>query len=983
MKAREWKWSPNIEEDIMQHIAAVAANYTLEWNFSLNHPDIGSAMAYIYADMTEDTLRQLEQLEYKNRVAFFNSLGAELHSASASKGYAVLSLVQNAPSGTEVDAHTGLTADTPEAEGGITRFETVEDLYVTPAQPVCLYLTDGYKDGIYELSDDLQNQNSSIALFGKKGENLQKHEVYLAHDEIFDIRGEAEIEIGLYAREGQLLSEGLLQALTDLENVCFSYWTGEGWQEFSEVSILQGIIYLRKEDFLPAFGRMRLGEKETYVIRCQVKDIVRTGDISAEEILLGGRGSKLPPQYIYGAGMECSLKEFFPFGERLNMYEEVYFGSEEALTKRGALISLKFNLDYVQVPLETAVEDTPIEWKWIMKRSEFRPDPEYDITIGEVIWEYYNGTGWSRLFPGSEYSDIFNAGVGAANRQKTLTFVCPQDMSPILVNSCETCYIRARILKINNLYKIKGKYIVPVMGNPLFFYDYRKVQKPPRTLCIENNGEQSTFYSGEFPKAGQAIRLFAGLPEKEKCMYLGFRLPPVGSPVRMLWVMENILTGQRGAIRWEYENSRGFREMNIEDLTDHLSHSGPVTFVGYEDFQKASHFGRELYWMRLRDEGGFYSDDNEQTIHPVLQKLWMNAVEIRHMEREVTERFTLDCYKEDCSLKLMYGNIDEILVEVSEGSEEEAHWCVWEEVPDLELQPGGSRACQVDRSVGILKFGNGSHGRVPPFGIFEGIRVHYKCGGGSRGNVESGKVNKLNRTVGFVSKVTNPMPLWGGLDAETPEESIVRCSAKLRHGDRAVTVRDYEELAMEAFRDLQKVRCFGGINGKGEKEAGAVTLVIYPRNKQGDNNLFHAVREDIRKYLAPRMDQSILERNKFYIIEPELVEVCVRAEVTVEDFQDIFMVRRKGQENIRAFLDPVNGHFGGAGWDIGQFPEAMQLQHILKEIPGIAWISPIYMMTFIKGPKGREEVEPETIRRHPFVLPYCGKAEVIVTVKGR
>ena len=109
----------------------------------------------------------------------------------------------------------------------------------------------------------------------------------------------------------------------------------------------------------------------------------------------------------------------------------------------------------------------------------------------------------------------------------------------------------------------------------------------------------------------------------------------------------------------------------------------------------------------------------------------------------------------------------------------------------------------------------------------------------------------------------------------------------------------------------------------------------------------------------------------------------MRAEVTVEDFQDIFMVRRKGQENIRAFLDPVNGHFGGAGWDIGQFPEAMQLQHILKEISGIAWISQIYMMTFIKGPQGREEVEPETIRRHPFVLPYCGKAEVIVTVKGR
>ena len=983
MKTKEWKLSPNIEEDIMQHIAAVAANYTPEWNFSLDNPDIGSALAYIFADMTEDTLRQLERLEYKNRVAFFNSLGAELRSASSARGLAVLSLVQNAPSGTEVDAHTGLSADAPEAEGGITRFETVEDLYVTPAQPVCLYLTDGHKDGIFKLSDDLQDQKSPIALFKKKGENLQKHELYLAHDEIFDIRGEAEIEIGLYARKGQLLKEDLLQALADSENVCFSYWTGEDWQEFSEVSIRQGIVSLRKEAFLPAFGRMRLGEENTYVVRCQVKDIVRTGEVLTEEILLGSRGSKLPPQYIYGAGIECSLKEFFPFGERMNMYEEVYFGSEEALTKRGALVSLRFNLDFMQVPLETATEDAPIEWKWIMKRSEFRPDPEYDITVEEVIWEYYNGTGWSRLFPGNEYSDIFSNTTGAANRQKAITFVCPQDMTPVLVNSCETCYIRARILKMNNLYKIKGKYIAPIMGNPMFFYDYKEVQKSPQTICIENNGERNIVSGGEFKMPGQAIRLFAGLPEKEKCMYLGFRLPPVGSPLRMLWMMENILTGQRGAICWEYENSRGFREMNIADLTDHLSRTGLITFVGEEDFKKTSHFGQELYWMRLRDEGGFYTNDNEQPVYPVLWKLWMNAVEIRHMEREVTERFTIDHYNEDCSLKLLHGNIDEILVEVLEGSEEAEHWCIWEEVPDLELQPGGSRVCQVDRSAGIIKFGNGSHGRVPPFGKFEGIRVHYKCGGGSKGNVGPGKVNKLNRTVGFVSKVTNPMPLWGGLDTETLEESIERCSARLRHGNRAVTARDYEELAMEASRDLQKVRCFGGINGKGEKEAGAVALVIYPRNKQGDNNLFHAVQEDIRKYLAPRMDQGILERKKFYITEPKLVEVCVRAEVTVENFQDIFKVRRSGQESIRAFLDPVNGHFDGTGWDIGQFPEVMQLQHILKEIPEAAWISKIYFMTFINGPKGRTEVEPESIRRHPFVLPYCGKAEVIVSVKRR
>lgn len=980
---KEWKAGANTEGDIIQYIAAAAANYTPEWNFSLAEPDIGAALAYIYADMTEDTLRHAEHLKYKNRRAFFNSLGAAPRSASPAKGYAVLNLVDDAPCGTEVDAHTGMTAPASGDGGGTVRFETQEDLYVTPAQPVCLYLTDGLKDGIYRLSEDIQGENDPIVLFREKGENLQRHELYLAHDEILGIQGEACVEISLFSRGDIPLQEESVTALSDSEITAFSYWTGEEWQPFSEVSVIKGRLLLRKEADLPAFGRMPLGGSEAYVIRCQVRNFSRTGQISAEQILLGSRGANLRPQYIYGAAEECSLKEFFPFGERMNLYEEVYFGSEEALTKRGARITLSFFLDFARIPSENMPEDKPIEWKWIMKQSEFQSDPEYDITVEEVIWEYYNGNGWGRLFPDGEYKDIFRAMPGVQHQKRHISFICPQDIAPILVNSCETCYIRARVLKVNNLYKLKGKYIAPIMGNPMFSYDYGEERKSPRTLCAVNNGEQKLYSGRELKNNGQAIRLITGIAEKERCLYLGFRLPPVGAPVRMLWEFQDILTGRRGGISWEYENSRGFREMSTADLTGHFARSGSVTFVGQEDFCRISHFGQEMYWIRLRDESGFYSEGSVKQDYPVLRGLWMNAVEICHMEREETERFTLEHYEENCCFHLTWGNIQEISVEVLERGTEEERWVQWEEVPDLELSPGESRVYQVDRTEGTLRFGNGSHGQVPPSGKDGGIRVHYKCGGGSRGNVEPGKINKLNRTVGFVSSVSNPMALWGGLEPETPSETMKRYSARLRHMDRAVTARDYEELAMEASRVLQKVRCFGGINEKGEREAGAVTLVICPGEHQEDKNLIQAVKEDIRKYLEPRMDPRIPGRGLFFITEPKRAEIVVRAEVTVEDFQDIFSVRRRAKERICAFLNPASGHFHGRGWDIGQFPEVMQLQNILREIPEITWISKITLMAFIDGPRGRQEADPESIRKHPFVLPYCGETEVVVKVKGR
>lgn len=978
---KEWKLDSRTSGDIIRSIKETAAQYTPEWNFNPEEPDIGSALAFVYADMLEGTAKELNRVGYKNQLAFFNSIGAELGSAVPARGYAVFNMVSGTSEGTEIPVHTGMTAELPEDKGGNAQFETEEDLYATPARPSCLYLTDGRQDGIYQIAEELEGCTEPVVLFREKGENLQAHELYIAHEEVLEIFGEAYLELSFYVRGGQLLDIKLLEALVDPECARFSYWSDEGWQSFDNVSLLQGKLLLHKRGEQLPFAKMKLGETDTYVVRCQVIDVSRAEAVSVEEIRLQSRGERLVPQSIYGASLECSPERYFPFGERIMPYEEVYFGSGEALTKRGARISLSFYMDFVQIPLETGQEESEREWKWIMKRSEFKPDPEYDITIGEVIWEYYNGKGWSRLFPDNEYSDVFSIQNGVLEQQKTITFTCPADITPILVNSCETCYIRARILKVNNLYKIKGKYIVPVLGNTIFSYSYRGMLKYPEIICLNNNLENKIIKEAELAAKQKDVRLFEVLEVKYKALYMGFEVPPKGSPIRMLVMMEDTLLGQRGSICWEYYSRKGWREMNLADGTRSLSRSGLVTFVGQDDFCKISKFGRELYWIRLRDESGFYEGNAVWKHYPVLKGIRMNAVGIRHMEREETELFTLDYYEEDCTFTLMYGNIDEISVEIKEGSQDEPCWEIWQEVQNLEDSPAGSRVYQVDRVAGVLRFGNGAYGQVPPFGREESIRVHYKCGGGSNANVGPGKVNKLNQTIGFVNSVENPEGLWGGLDAETPREALRRSSARLRHRGRAVTALDYEELAMEASRSIKKVRCFGGRNEQGEREAGAVTLVVLPDSEWMDKSQFYSVQEAIYSYLSSRMDPGILKRKQLYIIGPKLVEVKVVTEVVVNSFQDIFQVRRKVQNRIRTFLDPMEGHFDGKGWAIGQFPNAMQIQNALKEIPEIVQIEKVYLVTYINGARGRQEVEPEVIRRHMYILPVSGEHEVIVRVQ--
>lgn len=977
---KEWKLDSRTSGDIIRHIREIGANYTPEWNFNPENPDIGAALAFVYADMLEGTIEQLNRAGYKNQLAFFNELGAGLERSVPARGYVAFQIAEDAPEGVEIDAGMGMTADLPSEEETTAQYETTEDIYVTPSRPNCLYLTDGRRDGIYRIAENMQEQKEPVVLFREKGENLQAHELYLAHEEVLEIFGEAYLELRFYARSGQPMEKGLLDILTDADTACFSYWSEEGWQNFAETSLLQDRILLRKRKEQSPFAKMEFQDTANYVVRCRILDIRAAAEISVEEIRMQSRGERLEPQYIYGASVECDKQEYFPFGQRMMPFDEVYFGSREALSKRGAQISLSFYLDFVPVPLDTNPEESPIEWKWVMKQSDFRPDPDFDVSIEEVIWEYFNGNGWSRLFPGKEYSGVFGIQQGILSQQKTITFVCPADMTPILVNSCETCYIRARILKMNNLYKLKGQYIVPVMGNTTFSYSYPEPGKAPQLLGLSNNLEQKLFSASELAK--QKSSLFVGTEAAEKALYLGFEKAPKGAPVRMLLLLEDVLLGQRGSLCWEYYSTKGFKEMNLADETRSLTRSGLVTFVGQEDFCKTSRFGQELYWIRVRDESNFYEEGQEGKHYPVLKALWMNAVGIRHMERKETELFTLDSSEEDCYFTLMHGNIDEISVEIREGDGEEAAFVPWTETADLETAPAGSRVYQVDRAAGVVYFGNGNHGRIPPFEREEGIRVCYKCGGGSPANVGPGQVNKLNQTLGFVTGVHNPESLWGGLDVETPKEALHRFGARLRHWNRAVTARDYEELAREASRVLKKVRCFGGRNEEGEKEAGAVTLVVLPEGDRLDKSQVSAIQETIYQYLTPRMDPGIVKRKQFYVTGPKLVEVKVIAEVVTGSFQEIFQVRRKVQERIETFLDPMCGHFDGKGWNIGQFPGAMQIQNAIKEIPEIIQIRKVYLVTFVSGPKGRQEVDPETIGRHPYILPVSGAHEILVTVQG-
>ena len=373
-------------EDILRFIETAARQYTPEWRFDRENPDGGTALANVYTDMFMKMLGRFNRVLQKNRIEFFNSIHASVLPPAPSFGYSVFRLVNDTVDGVEIPAGMGLYAS---ASDGEIAFRTVDDLYATPARLEAVYQASDARDGIF-LVYPPEGERTEIHLFDMSGENLQRHEFYFSCDTVMDIRTDATIEVIMYGRGEVPISDGMVRNLLNRENAIFEYYSVQGWEELQPALSNAGCLLFYKNEAAPAFERTQIGDKEGFWIRCRALKMEMFDQFYFERLYLTSKGVYLSPDVINGNGIECNLTEYVPFGERFGLYNEVYFACDEALTKRGSQIDFSFTMDFVRVPLTDADTGEGIEWNWIMKKSDFKVDREYDLTIEEVLWEYYN-----------------------------------------------------------------------------------------------------------------------------------------------------------------------------------------------------------------------------------------------------------------------------------------------------------------------------------------------------------------------------------------------------------------------------------------------------------------------------------------------------------------------------------------------------------------------------------------------------------------
>lgn len=989
---------------IQESIRKRAKSYTPEWSFHIENPDIGSALAIAYAQMLAGTVKKFSKIPQKNRIAFFNELDTDVLPAVPSHGYVQFQLVNEEVEGSLVKPGTTVLASDEGLPDGQAAFETCEELYVTPAAVSDIYQACDESDSIYRLYDRKNIEWQPFALFSGEGVNLQKHELYISQEDLFYIHSEAYIALTFFSQGDVLLKPADLDIMADSENAVFEYYSKEGWVAFEDFKKEENRLVFYKGGLQPEFEREEIEGKKSFWIRMRILNFRKFSKMRLESICLTSWNQGMLPDTVFGSQEELNPHSFFPFGESLSMYQEVYFGSEEVLSKRGAQVTFSFSLDFVKIPLNTN-EKEALNWEWVMKRSDIKQDIEFDITAESVIWEYYNGSGWTRLFPDDRYNHIFYAPSEGKGQYQTLQFICPDDIEKILVNAVETYYIRARVMKINNLYKVTGNYVVPMISNTSFQYRYLEKGKMPENYVSCNNLEYCSLEGGSFGKDGLYSPFFQTGME-EAALYLGFEVSPSGSPLKMLFCIEGDGECARPPLLWEYWNGSRWKKVNPVDGTDCFSKTGVVTFAGNTDMEKKRLFKKERYWIRIKDIENSYSNKDAVKNYPVLQQIYMNVVTVQNVYRRQREYFQMETYQENKTFRLLEKNIYDAKVYVDETghlaadeleglrqkqsvrTEEDVSgmdgriWVEWRQVTDFSESGPMDRHFVIHPYQGEILFGNGKYGRIPYTSGKENIFIDYSSGGGKYTNLQAGKINRMSRSVGYISEVTNPEAMTGGCDAETPEAAMQRTSGFIRHQGRAVLARDYEQLAMCAVRDVLKVKCFAGYDDTGKRVSGAVTLVVLQKQFSQGRMHFLEVRERILQYMKDKVSAPLSDNRKFFVVPPEFIEIRLYIELSVENFNQIIPVKQEILERLEQFFSHSYEQEDKTGWEIGSFPDTVQVKNAIHDINGIVYIRNIMMSAYAAGSTGWEEVDIDIIKTHKYILPVGGEQKIMVEVSG-
>ena len=722
----------------------------------------------------------------------------------------------------------------------------------------------------------------------------------------------------------------------------------------------------------------------------------QSGALPAVDVLrarVGYARTDLAPDNALQDSFKIDLnRDFHPFGLQPERYATFYLACKEAFTRRGAQVELAFSFAQLGT-----VGATPFTVKaeyfngarWV----GLGPNEEYqDDTAGLTAGVAPGGLGlpkasirfvapqdWQECELNADRQHWLRLRLAEGDYGRPLGLsVTPDPNNPggfVVAGSESTLE-------------------PPVVASLRIHYRYFS-NPTPLEACLTENDFALADRSEDAYWPRSAFAPFEPVSDRAPALHFGFdSAPPAGLVSLLVQVVVPAAEGDPQPYVWDYWGTRGWTELSVRDVTNGFSQTGLVQFIGAPDMQPRDGVGGRLYRIRARLKAGLASQDYRAEIGGVwLNAVW--ASQGQRIERETLgvsdgqpdQAFALPAARAprgagprnpaagnvaefERALELPANGVpvvsgtdagretDGEIVEVREwtghGDDWEtavagvdradlrfeydpqdpsirtAAWVRWRPVPHLYVSGPGDRHYLVERARGVFRF-PGAGGFLPPAAA--PIVVSYVTGGGVAGNVEAGAIRELHSGVGFVESVTNPLAATGGAETEALRAARERNAQRPRHRDRAVSVEDYEWLALSASPEVARVRALPLESPDGRGARGYVGLILVPASTAAQPQPSLELRATVARHLAARMPAGVADRLR--LAGPRYVPVGVRAEVLPRRAGDAGHVEARLREALNRFLHPLSGGADGRGWAFGQTVALSDLAALLEATEGV------------------------------------------------
>lgn len=994
--------SPRVDERSAGQIAAqvreLLCYYVPGWQNQETGPS--EALVRIFSRYCELVIRRLNLAPEKNFLAFLDFLGATTLPPRPARVPLTFYLAQKAP-GATVPARTQVSAKPSLGEKDPVIFETEEELQVTAATLDSLFVRDPIGDTYADSSSllavalpapgQVPAEAPAVPVF--RGNKPIPHILYLglklpASNAVlktlrlgFVIEGPAAsgrkgvweaIKQIKKTQEATAAPAGATPASCATDDESFEVVPLNPSSDSTAGLTTSGEVVLESLAVIP---ETEVNGFRSRWIRCRLVSPPVTKGSAAAPAAAESRTVKsvtvhteieraLPIETAFSNAVPIDLtKEFLPFGPRPKLGDTLYLANDEAFSLADATVTLHFEL------LNPARESAPPP---ILPTQPRATRLLWEFSVEEKSWAPLGTSALVRIQ--DERTNLSDA-TDTLSRTGEVSFKFPAVPQKTTVNGQRKYWVRVRIVggdygeearwqqdPEKGYVAVPSSLAPPILAAAGVSYVFASDSVPDavwgyedfRFTAADRQGLKlfqparpggPALYLGFAPAPGQVLE------SSSLTTYFGLGATPVANP-----------PGDSRAVVWEFWNmaSRSWIPLIVRDETNGFRGSGTVALLGPRGFLETEEFGRERYWLRVRRA------DNAGDFEPTLRLVLLNTTMAVQAMTSTNEILGSSSGKPNQKFRtnhapVLEGQVLQVLeptlpsaeatelIASEEGedavsrllnpfSKREEIWIRWHPVPNFNASGPLSRHYVLDRVRGELTFGDGENCRIPS--VLPGnIRMtRYRSGGGAAGNKPPGSVAQLMTLIPYVERANNLESASGGADPESRSELLGRAPRGVRHGRRAVTVEDFEDLAFLASPEVGGACCVPlrnlAADPDGERLApGVISLIVVPRSQDRKPLPSLGLRDRVRSFL----DQHRLLTTELVLVAADYVAVRVEAELAITNPNATGDVLQAATQELQRFLHPVTGRAGN-GWDFGRVPAASDLHTLLQSIRGVSHV---------------------------------------------